>query len=173
MPAWLPGAILGFLGLLQGLIFYVASRKQAKDLLQVKAFTDLVADVNGLKHWQAAIDVKIAIFWQGVKYDAVSAAKILHQPHPEAAMMDALIDKYLAGHLKGGELKRFVGLLEDTRDDPKQSNGRQLAAAQMLRALHQESRLLEVQRAIDSMEEDRHEGLRALGRILHKRELVS
>lgn len=166
MPAWLPGAIIGFLSLILTLAIFQSNRKQQGEQIALKAFTDLVEKVNLIQHWQAGVDVKIGIFWQGVKYDAMSAAKILHQPHAAAAEMDALIDKYLTGHLKSAELKRFIGLLEATRDDANGTEVRRLAAAQMLRALNQEFQLMEVQRALDSMTTDRQAGLVELGHVL-------
>ncbi len=165
MPAWI-GPALGMLSLLLTLVIWQSNRKQSREQIEVKAFEDLVANVNGLKQWQAGIDVKIGIFWSGVRYDAISAAKILHQPHPEAKDMDALIDKYVTGHLTGRELKTFIGLLERTRDDSAETPVRQLAASQMLRALHQEYQLQALQKGIDTISSERQEEVSELGRAL-------
>lgn len=145
MSAWIPGFILGLLSLIVTLSIFLSNRAQAKEQVQLKAFDALSEDVQQLKLGQAEINVKLGIFWKDVSFDA---AKILHRPHQDAAQMDALIDKYLSEQINGEELKRFIVMLEKTRDDGTLLEGRRLAASQMLRAIKQRYELMEIKAAV-------------------------
>jgi len=170
MPPWIPGSIIGICSLLLTIAIFQSNRKQAREQVQVGTFTALVDKVNRLEVRQAENDVKMAIFWKGVSFDA---AKILHQPHPDAHVMDSLIDKYLAEQLSGEDLKSLIHLLEVTRDKADLPDGRRLAASQMLRAIHQRYELIEVQTAVRSILAEHHEGMEELGHALgHKKEDV-
>jgi hypothetical protein len=166
MPAWLPGAIVGFLSLILTLAIYQSNRKQAREQIQVADFAKAKSDITALQITIAEINVKLQVFWKDVAFDA---AKILHRPHPDAAEMDRLIDQYLADHLTGTELKRFIILLEATRDNATLPEGRRLAASQMLRALKQRYELVDFQTALAEMVKAGREGLEELGRALDSR----
>jgi hypothetical protein len=132
------------------LAIFQSNRKQAREQIQIADFNAVKTDVNGLKISVAEINVKLGVFWKDVSFDA---AKILHQPHPDAAEMDSLIDKYLAEQLRGVDLKRLIELLEATRDDSALLEGRRLAASQMLRAITQRYELMNVHTAIRQQQE--------------------
>lgn len=143
--AWLPGAILGVVSLIVTVAIFLSNRKQTRDQIATKDFDSVKTDVGNMKIAIAEINVKLQIFWKDVSFDA---ARILHQPHAHAAEMDRLLDKYLAEQLRGNELKLLIVLLEATRDDDGQIEGRRLAASQMLRAIKQRFELIDVRAVV-------------------------
>jgi succinate dehydrogenase flavin-adding protein (antitoxin of CptAB toxin-antitoxin module) len=149
---------MGFISMIMTLILFLSTRRQSREQIKVAEFNGLVEKTNRLEIGQAEINVKLGIFWKDVSFDA---AKILHRPHPDAAEMDALIDKYLAEQLKSSELKRFISLLESTRDDVTLLEGRRLAASQMLRAIKQRYELMELGTAVESLLAQQQNGTRS------------
>lgn len=139
MQAWIP-VLLSAASLLFATFVFFSNRNRQNEQIKTDSFDKLVEKVNKLEIEHAEINVKLAVFWRDVSFDA---AKILHRPHPDAAVMDNLIDKYLADQLKDTDLRDLIKLLEATRDDGNLFEGRRLAASQMLRAIKQRYELLE------------------------------
>lgn len=81
-----------------------------------------VSDRQGtLLDRMAVVETKIGVFWQAV---AMDAAKILHQPDPERAHVDALLESFMEGTLSGDDRTDLRRLLVAIRNwEPGQSIG--------------------------------------------------
>lgn len=95
----------------------------------------------------ARLDTKMTIMDDTWKSLAAEMVKILHQPDPARAVIDALLEGYMEGTLSSGdrlELRRHLVRIrnwEVGQDSPYPIHpGEQVAAAILLRALEQEDR---------------------------------
>lgn len=65
------------------------------------AKTEMLSTVAKLDGRIAVVEMQIAVFWKGVAKDA---AEYLHKPEADAAIMDAMLDRYLSGKMTVDEL---------------------------------------------------------------------
>jgi hypothetical protein len=69
--------------------------------------------IGSLMDRTAVLETKIELFWRNV---AMDAAKILHQPDPRRAMIDALLEKFMAGTMSIDDENKLRGYLVTIRD---------------------------------------------------------
>jgi hypothetical protein len=76
-----------------------------------------------------ALETKVDVFWRTV---TISAAQVLHSPHPEHARRDALLEALMAGRLDLAGAAELARLVDAVREDEAAADGERLAAGQVL-----------------------------------------
>lgn len=105
---------------------------------------DYLGSIRGLveKIHELAIDVvrvqtSLDYLKSAIREQAVS---VLHDPHPESAERDALLDKLKEDALPEEEIPILLDKVIELRDDPTQSDGRRLFATLFAWSLQEEQR---------------------------------
>lgn len=68
----------------------------------------LIDKLNSVVERLVAVETKIDVFWKGI---AIDAAKMLHQPHPEFARRDTLLEKFTFDELTREEAQELANAL--------------------------------------------------------------
>jgi len=81
-----------------------------------------------------ALETKVDVVWKGVAFDL---ATVLHQPHPEYAERDDLLEKLLSDDIKAQELLRLRDILKDTVGTVHDEGnyGERVAASMLMRII--------------------------------------
>ncbi len=82
-----------------------------------------------MKERQTAQETKIDVFWKKVTF---TMGEVLHQPHPEAAEMDYLLDRFSDETITVDEMKDLIARLKRMKYAHDEKGIEQLAAAFML-----------------------------------------
>lgn len=98
---------------------------------------ELVDKIYSLAIDVAKLQTSLDFFKSAIREQAVS---VLHDPHPEAAEKDALLDKLQEGALEPNELPVLIEKIEAMRDDPQEPGDRRLFATLFAWSLQEEQR---------------------------------
>lgn len=110
------------------------ARIEREYLAAIRGVVDKIHDLAvDVARGQTSLDyLKIAIRQQAID--------VLHEPHPEAAEKDALLDKLKEDMLAPEEIPVLIEKIIEVRDDPRQSDGRRLFATLFTWSLEEEQR---------------------------------
>lgn len=80
------------------------------------------------------LETKVEVVWKGVAFDL---AQVLHQPHPEYAERDDLLEKLLSDEISSTELLRLRDILKNTVGSihDEGNYGERVAASMLMRII--------------------------------------
>lgn len=79
-----------------------------------------------------SLETKMELFWNGL---AVDAAKMLHKPHPEFAVRDTLLERFMENRLDREGAKRLLNMLLQVVDTKDGDTTEKIAAGILIRTL--------------------------------------
>jgi len=97
------------------------------------------------------LGTKVDILFDAWQKEVKDALDILHKPHPEAAKVDAVLDKikiwmkaFQQSSISDTELMEFIRTLEQVRDDINCQPGDRLAASKILNYVEMQCKIMQL-----------------------------